>query len=125
MEFTGTSNYPVNRGVPTAPEIVLADFITIHPGGTFSYPVDVLLSSVYIKDTDYDGKLLPGIYKLKAEYANNAMGYELPLVVTPPASFDSLQAEFEWYDDHTMIVDLTAWVGQVWSDTVEFTVPAQ
>lgn len=123
MAFSGTSNYPVNLGVPTAPEIVLADFITIEPGGIFSYPVDVLLP--YIKDIGYAGKLLPGTYKLQAEYVNNAMGYELPLEVTPPASFDNVQAEFEWYDDHTMIVDLNAWVGQVWSNEVEFTVPEE
>jgi hypothetical protein len=125
MVFTGTSNYPDNLDGSTVPKIALADFITIEPGGIFSYQVDVLFPSVYIKDTDYAGKLLPGIYKLKAEYVNKAIGYELPLEVTPPASFDNLQAEFEWYDTHTMIVDLNAWVGQVWSDQVEFTVPEE
>lgn len=125
MTFTETSNYPSKLGIPTAPKITLEDFTTIEPGDIFSYSVDVLLPSVYIEETKYVGKLPPGTYKLRTEYSNIDIGYELPLEMTPPATFDNWEAELEWYDNHTIIVDLNAWVGRISSDEVEFTMPTK
>jgi len=125
MNITGTSNLPCGLEVSTFPKITLEDFLEIKPGDVFSYSMEVAPPGVYIKETNYVGKLPPGTYKLKAKYSNIDIGYELPSAVTPPASFDNSQAELEWYDNHTMVVDLNAWVGQILSNEVEFTIPAE
>lgn len=128
VTVTSTTNYPNGIEMSTAPKIAIEDFLKIEPGDVFSYSVDVTLPPVYIKEAnyaDYGGKLPPGKYKLKAEYSNIDIGYRLPLELTPPAKFDNFQAEDEWYANHTMVVDLNAWVGKISSNEVEFTVPTQ
>ena len=125
MNVTGNSNYPCGHEHSVFPEITLDDFITLEAGDTFSYPLEVTPPGVLIKETKYIGNLPPGTYKLKVEYSNLDIGYELPLEVTPTASFGNWQAELEWYDNHTMVVDLNAWVGHTVSNEVELTIPAE
>lgn len=119
MNVTANSNYPCGYESVPSPEVSPEDFLEIEPGDVFSYPIEIALPGVLIKTPKYIGELPPGTYKLKVEYKNLDIGYELPLDITPPARFENSQAELEWYDNNTLVVDLKAWVGSVISNEVD------
>ena len=111
--------------LPDPEQVSLADFVVIEPKN--SYPLKIELDIPYFtyERKDYHGNLLPGSYALFFVYYNNMFGYQLPMTVTPPpvSSFDTLSQAAEWDWEHTMEVDLNAWVGMIVSEETEFTIP--
>jgi hypothetical protein len=90
------------------------DFIELDANKTYSYIVNLQIPVVYFGDSPGE-KIPSGDYRLYAVYGNEAIGYHNikdQRDVSTPTSQGGLE-----------IVDLHAWVGNIKSNTVEFSIP--
>ena len=120
---TWANYYFDRRQKKNPPNATPNDFIDLKPGETFSFSVNLALPTAHFVETGYDGNLPAGNYRLLVIYLNHLIGYELPIATPPTELALNSNEQFEWYLDNNFVVDLSAWVGQVKSGAIEFTVP--
>ncbi len=94
------------------------DFIVLESGESFSYTFTKALPIVLLEGKTSATKLPPGTYKLFLGYGNDFIGYQLPVDATPPVAFNYFTGP------GSQIADLNAWVGNITSNEVEFTIPS-